>query len=53
MREEHIPKTLQKIDDLLDKKEKKDPGESDSSIDEPNIAQEAVELDEFESLFRV
>lgn len=52
VREEHIPKTLQKIDDLLDKKEGKN-GDGSSSIEEPDMGRDAIELDDFESLFRV
>jgi len=50
IREEHIPKTTKNIDDLLENEAEKNGG-NDSSIDEPNIRDAAVELDEFEALF--
>ena len=52
IREEHIPKTTKNIDDLLENEAEKNGG-NDSSIDEPNIRDAAVELDEFEALFWV
>ena len=49
---EHIPRISKKIDDLHEKNESRDEG-GDSDIDEPNVDEEAVQLDEFEALFRV
>ena len=52
--EEHIPRATKQIDDLVEQKHgKKNNGNNDSSIEEPDVDVEAARLDEFEALFRV
>ena len=51
-----MPTITRRIDDLVENsKSKKNKGDhdGDSSIDEPDIEHELVQLDEFEALFRV
>ena len=53
--EEHIPRSIKKIDDLVKGKGHGagDGINNDSSVEEPDIDREIVHLDDFESLFRV
>ena len=51
MPQNYIPRFKKQIQDVIEKKQ--DDDESDSSIDEPDIDRDIVNLNEFEQLFRV